>query len=75
MKLCSSVRKNINPLPQKIMIHVADTDYGNCEVKYMNNIENRLLIQGKYYNLVQVVFYGGPSHFRGVTVLWKLCYL
>ncbi len=35
----------------------------------MNNIENRFLIHRKYFNLVQVVLYRRPSHFRGVTVL------
>jgi hypothetical protein len=72
VRLCDGVRKkrnDIDPLPQIIMIHVGDTDFDNCEVKCMNNIEHRLLIHGKYYNLVQVVLYGGPSHFRGVTVL------
>jgi hypothetical protein len=39
------------------------------QLRCMNNIEHRLLIHGKYNNLVQVVLYGGPSHFRGVTVL------
>ncbi len=72
MGLCAGVHKKINdfnPLLQIIMIHVSDTDFANCEVKCMNNIEHRLLIHGKYYNLVQVVFYRGPSHSRGVIVI------
>jgi len=72
MGLCKGVRKmrkDIDPLPPIIMINVNDVDYDCCRVKSMDDIENRLLIQGKYYSLVQVNLYGGPSHFSGVTVL------
>ena len=59
------MRKDIDPLPPIIMINVNDVDYE----KSIDNIEHRLLIHGKYYSLVQVNLYRGPSHFRGVTVM------
>jgi hypothetical protein len=77
MGLCTGVHKkgnDIDPLPSIIMVHMGDLDYGNCQVKCMNDIEHRLLIHGKYYSLVQVNLHGGPSHFRGVTVL-NGCYI
>ena len=52
MGLCAVVRKkqeDIDPLPQLIMIHVNDTDYSNCEVKCLNDIEHRLLIHEKQH--------------------------
>ncbi len=76
MGLCTGVRKkrsNIDPLSPIIMIHVGNLDYGNCQVKCMNDIEHRLLIHGKYYSLVQVNLHGGPSYFRGGTVLNGHC--
>ena len=68
--VCSGthIKRNvIETLPPIIMFNVGDLDYNNCKVQCMNDIEHRLMIQGKYYSLVQVILYGGPSHFRGIT--------
>jgi len=61
------MRKDIETLPPVVMIQNDDLDYNNCKVNCMNDIERRLLIQGKYYLLIQVNLYGGPRHFRGIT--------
>jgi hypothetical protein len=50
------------------MFHVADLDCGDCQVKCGNNIKHRLLINRKYYSLVQVNLHKEPSNFRGVRV-------
>jgi len=61
------MRKDIETLPPVVVIQNDDLDYNNCKVTCMNDIERRLLIQGKYYLLIQVNLYGGPRHFRGIT--------
>ena len=68
---CKGVRKkrrDIESLPPVVMIQVGEFDYNNCKVACMNDIEHRLLIQGKYYILVQVNLHGG-HHFRGITAV------
>jgi hypothetical protein len=74
MHRCAQKRINIDPLSPIIMIHVADLDYVNGQVKCINNIKHRLLINKKYYSLVQVSLHGGPSNFWGVTVI-NGCYI
>ena len=45
-----------------------DADYSTCKVLCMADVPKRLVLQGKEYNLVQVVLYG-KHHYIGVTIV------
>ena len=49
-------------------------DYSACQVKCMDDVPKCLILQGKEYNLVQVVLYGN-HHYIGITVVKDKCVL
>ena len=61
-------RNEIESMPHIMVFESMNFDYTDSRIKCMDDIEKKLIFQGKEYRLVQVCLYGS-YHFRGVTVI------